>query len=127
MGALLCEPADPRCATGAIFFNNVGYLGMCGHGALGLAATLAHLGRIGPGEHLIETSVGEVKVTLEDSNTSTIENVESYRTGKDIAVDVPGIGVIHGDIAWGGNWFSWSAITARISIPPTLARSPLSR
>src|SRR5687768_10618440 len=68
VGALLCEPADPACATGVIFFNNVGYLNMCGHGAIGLAATLAHLGRIAAGQHRIETPVGAVTITLEDAN-----------------------------------------------------------
>src|SRR6266850_968305 len=64
VGALLVEPSDKSCATGVIFFNNVGYLGMCGHGAIGLVVTLAHLGRIGPGEHRIETAVGIVTAAL---------------------------------------------------------------
>lgn len=107
VGALLCAPVDPECAAGVIFFNNVGYLGMCGHGAIGLVVTLAHLGRIGPGRHRIETPVGEVVATLEAGGAGavTIENVASYRTAKDVALDVPGIGAITGDIAWGGNWF----------------------
>ena len=41
VGALLCEPSDPSCATGVIFFNNVGTLGMCGHGTIGVAVALA--------------------------------------------------------------------------------------
>ena len=105
VGALLCEPADPACAAAVIFFNNVGYLNMCGHGAIGLAATLAHLGRITPGQHRIETPVGVVTMTLEDPNTASIENVQSYRHAKDVPVDVPGHGVVRGDVAWGGNWF----------------------
>ena len=44
VGALLVEPVDRSCAAGVIFFNNVGYLGMCGHGTIGLVVTLAHLG-----------------------------------------------------------------------------------
>ncbi len=105
VGALLCEPVDSACAAGIVFFNNVGYLGMCGHGTLGLAATLAHMGRISPGEHRIETPVGIVKVQLEDANTASIENVPSYRQSKNVPVQVPGLGTIRGDIAWGGNWF----------------------
>src|SRR5262245_63920103 len=62
VGALLCEPSDPSCAAGVIFFNNVGYLNMCGHGTIGLAVTLAHLGRLSAGEHRIETPVGIVTV-----------------------------------------------------------------
>lgn len=106
VGALLCEPVDPRCAAGVVFFNNVGYLGMCGHGTIGLAVTLAHLGRIGVGEHRVETPVGVVTVTLHDPNTATIENVPSYRAREGVRFPKVGpLGSIVGDVAWGGNWF----------------------
>jgi 4-hydroxyproline epimerase len=105
VGALLCEPMDRSCAAGVIFFNNVGYLGMCGHGLIGVTVTLAHLGRIGPGEHRFETPVGVVKVFLEDRNTASFENVESYRTAGPVTVHVPDFGPVTGDVAWGGNWF----------------------
>jgi 4-hydroxyproline epimerase len=105
VGALLCKPADPTCAAGAIFFNNVGYLGMCGHGTIGLVVTLAHMGKIGPGRHRIETPVGIVAATLHPGGRVTVQNVSSYRTGKDVVVQVPGVGDVRGDIAWGGNWF----------------------
>jgi 4-hydroxyproline epimerase len=105
VGALLCDPVDPSCAAGVIYFNNVGYLGMCGHGTIGLAATLTHLGRIGVGTHRIETPVGVVTVTLHDPRTATIDNVPSYRAAKGVAVEVPGLGRYVGDVAWGGNWF----------------------
>ena len=105
VGALLCEPMDRSCAAGVMFFNNVGYLGMCGHGAIGVTVTLAHLGRINPGEHRFETPVGVVKVLLEDRNTVSFENVESYRSAGPLTVDVPGFGPVTGDVAWGGNWF----------------------
>src|ERR1051325_9715038 len=62
VGALLCEPIDPGSAAGVLFFNNVGYLGMCGHGTIGLVVTLAYLGRIKPGEHRIETRSEELRV-----------------------------------------------------------------
>jgi 4-hydroxyproline epimerase len=105
VGALLCEPEDPACTAGAIFFNNVGYLGMCGHGAIGLIASLAHMGRIGAGIHRIETPVGVVTATLHESGKVTVQNVPSYRARKNAAVTVPGYGEVRGDIAWGGNWF----------------------
>lgn len=105
VGGMICDPADQSCAAGIIFFNNVGYLNMCGHGTIGLAVTLAYLGRIAPGRHRIETPVGIVSVSLEDANTATIENVPSYRYRKSVTVDVAGIGPVVGDIAWGGNWF----------------------
>ncbi len=105
VGALLCEPVDTTCAAGVIFFNNVGYIGMCGHGTIGLAVTLAHLGRIGPGVHRIETPVGIVAVQLHDRHRATVSNVPSYRLASDVKVDVPGYGEVRGDVAWGGNWF----------------------
>jgi 4-hydroxyproline epimerase len=105
VGALLCEPVDPRNAAGVIFFNNVGYLGMCGHGTIGLAVTLAHMGRISAGEHWLETPVGTVKATLESSGAVSVENVPSYRSARNVVVPVEGYGEMVGDIAWGGNWF----------------------
>jgi 4-hydroxyproline epimerase len=105
VGALLVEPADRSCAAGVIFFNNVGYLGMCGHGTIGLAATLAHLGRIAAGEHRIETPVGVVPVRLLAEGGVTVRNVASYRHAKDVEVEVDGVGRVAGDVAWGGNWF----------------------
>jgi 4-hydroxyproline epimerase len=105
VGALLCEPSDPSCQAGVIFFNNVGYLGMCGHGAIGVTVTLAHLGRIGCGTCRLETPVGAVKARLNEDGSVTIRNVASYRSAARVAVEVPGIGVVLGDIAWGGNWF----------------------
>jgi 4-hydroxyproline epimerase len=105
VGALLCEPVDPTCAAGVIFFNNVGYLNMCGHGTIGLVVTLAHMGRIGPGTHRIETPVGVVSATLEDANHVTVRNVPSYRHAKGVSVHVAGHGPLTGDVVWGGNWF----------------------
>jgi 4-hydroxyproline epimerase len=105
VGALLCEPTNADCVAGVIFFNNTGYLGMCGHGAIGVAVTLAYLGRIEPGISKLETPVGIVAVNLIDTNTVTVENVPSYRYWKDVTVEVPGLGATTGDIAWGGNWF----------------------
>lgn len=106
VGAMLCEPVSPDAAAGVIFFNNVGYLHMCGHGTIGLAVTLAHLGKIKPGTHTIETPVGDVQVLLhDDGHTASIGNVASYRTRKHVPLEVPGHGLVHGDIVWGGNWF----------------------
>ncbi|HZD50741.1 MAG TPA: proline racemase family protein [Silvibacterium sp.] len=105
VGALLCEPFNKRSTAGVIFFNNVGYLGMCGHGMIGLIASLAHLGRIEPGIHLIETPVGVVSTILHPSGKVTVENVPSFRFASSVVVEIPGHGTVHGDIAWGGNWF----------------------
>jgi 4-hydroxyproline epimerase len=105
VGALLCEPSDPACAAGVIFFNNVGYLGMCGHGTIGLVATLAFMKRIAPGEHRIETPVGTVSAVLHPNGAVTVNNIESYRLTADVEVEVANHGKVHGDVAWGGNWF----------------------
>ncbi len=105
VGALLVQPQDTSCVTGVIFFNNVGYLGMCGHGTIGLVATLAHLGRIGPGEHRFETPVGIVTARLHPGGEISVRNVPSWRAHRAASVEVPGLGPVTGDIAWGGNWF----------------------
>lgn len=105
VGALLCEPVDHSCSAGVIFFNNVGYLGMCGHGTIGLVATLGYLGRVGPGEHRIETPVGVVSAILHEDGQVTVNNVPSYRSATNATVNVPGYGAVRGDVAWGGNWF----------------------
>jgi 4-hydroxyproline epimerase len=105
VGALLCQPVDPNCAAGVIFFNDVGLLGMCGHGTIGLVTTLAHLDRIAPGHHRIETPVGEVTAQLHEDGRVSVANVPSYRYRAAVPVDVPGYGRLVGDIAWAGNWF----------------------
>lgn len=105
VGALLCEPSDSSCEAGVIFFNNTGYLQMCGHGTIGLIVSLAHARGLKPGDYRIETPVGVVTARLHDANRASISNVPSYRLAKDVAVEVEGIGTVAGDIAWGGNWF----------------------
>jgi 4-hydroxyproline epimerase len=105
VGALLCTPVDDTCVTGVIFFNNVAYLGMCGHGTIGVVATLAYLNRIHPGTHRIETPVGIVTARLDENGEVEIENVPSYRHLAKVTVDVPDFGPVTGDVAWGGNWF----------------------
>jgi len=105
VGALLMEPEDPDCAAGVIFFNNVGCLGMCGHGAIGLVTTLAHTGKIKPGDHKIETPVGVITATLHPDGRVSIANVPAWRAHHAVTVPVPGLGSVTGDVAWGGNWF----------------------
>ena len=105
VGALLCEPAEAGCAAGVIFFNNVGPLGMCGHGLIGVVKTLAHLGRIAPGTHRIETVVGVVAATLAADGSVSVVNVPSHRVAHAVAIEMEGWGRYTGDVAWGGNWF----------------------
>jgi 4-hydroxyproline epimerase len=105
VGALLLPPQSADACAGVIYFNNVGYLGMCGHGTIGVIRTLAHLGRIGAGRHRLDTPVGTVGAELHEDGRVSIDNVESYRLAHDVCVAVPSYGSVHGDVAWGGNWF----------------------
>ncbi len=105
VGALLVEPERSGCAFGVIFFNNVGYLGMCGHGTMGLIASLRHAGELAPGAVKIDTPVGAVQGELHADGRISVVNVVSRRAAHRLAVEVPGIGRVLGDVAWGGNWF----------------------
>ncbi|MDA1017604.1 MAG: proline racemase family protein [Planctomycetota bacterium] len=112
VGALLQEPVDPASVVGIIFFNNVGYLGMCGHGFIGVVEALAYRGRIAAGEHRFETPVGVVSARLHEDRSVSITNVESFRFRKDVEVQVPDDGIVIGDVAYGGNWFFLTAVTS---------------
>lgn len=105
VGALLCGSPHPQCSAGVIFFNNAGYLGMCGHGMIGLGVTLAYLGRLSLGAHLIDTPTGIVRIEIRTVNEVTVENVASCRLHKNVGLWVDGVGKVSGSIAWGGNWF----------------------
>jgi len=105
VGGLLIQAQDPDCITDIIFFNNAGYLGMCGHGTIGLMATLKHLGIVEQGVHRIGTPVGVVTASFTGERRVAVENVPSYRLQRDVTIDVPEYGQVIGDIAWGGNWF----------------------
>jgi proline racemase len=113
VGALLCRPHREDCDFGLIYFNNVGYLGMCGHGTIGVVVSLAHAGRLKPGDIKIDTPVGVVRARLLADGAVSIANVPSFRKARAVSVDVPGLGRVTGDVAWGGNWFylvEWSSM-----------------
>ncbi len=105
VGAVLLPARTEGALASVIFFNNVGYLGMCGHGTIGLMATLEYLGRATPGRYALDTPVGTIQVELRGKGVVVIENVPAYRHRAGVALDVPGHGVVTGDVAWGGNWF----------------------
>lgn len=105
VGALACAPHDSSCTAGVIFFNNVGYLGMCGHGMIGFVASLAYQHKINIGQHRIDTPVGTVQVELHADHSVTVHNVAARRYRHAVTLEVDGIGTVTGDIAWGGNWF----------------------
>ena len=119
VGALLTPPVESSSAAGVIFFNNVGYLGMCGHGTIGVVRTLEYLGRLSAGTVKLDTPVGTVAAELDTDGTVTIRNVAARCHACDVAVDVPGLGRVVGDIAYGGNWFF---ITHLADQPLTMAR-----
>jgi proline racemase len=105
VGALVLQSVNPQGDYGVIFFNNVGYLGMCGHGTIGVMAALRFLGAIDSGAHNLQTSVGQVRVTVHDAHRVSIQNVISYRREANVALNIEGLGLVFGDVAWGGNWF----------------------
>lgn len=105
VGALLVPPDRAEAVSGVVFFNDVAWLGMCGHGTIGVVRTLAHLGRIGPGPVELDTPVGPVGAILHDDGTVTIRNVPAWLERGDVSVEVDGLGTVTGDVAWGGNWF----------------------
>jgi proline racemase len=116
VGALLLPPQSPGACAGTIFFNNVGYLGMCGHGTIGLVRTLQFLGRIEPGEHRIDTPVGTVGARLHEDGRVSVDNVESWRHAAQVKLEVPGYGAVSGDVAWGGNWFFIAKVVQEIAL-----------
>lgn len=125
VGALLCPPTDPDCDSGVIFFNNAGFLGMCGHGSIGVAVTLAHLGRVQGSRLKLETPVGVVSLDMLGPNEASLQNVPSYvhRSGVTIAID--GYPPLRGDIGWGGNWFflvDWTHTPIRPEFIPQLTQ-----
>jgi 4-hydroxyproline epimerase len=104
VGALLGEPSQPSADVSVIFFNDAGYLGMCGHGTIGLLETLHHLGRLPGGQVALETPVGTVQAHRDATGLVTIENVASYLHQRDVTVTTSA-GTFTGDVAYGGNWF----------------------
>jgi len=116
VGAVLVPPDRPEASTGIIFFNDVSWLGMCGHGTIGVVRTLQHLGRIAPGTVELDTPVGPVRASLAPNGEVTIRNVPARLARANVTVQVPGIGAVTGDVAWGGNWFFLTQVPT-----PTLA------
>jgi 4-hydroxyproline epimerase len=127
VGALLTPPIQPGSAAGVIFFNNVGYLGMCGHGTMGVVRTLAHLGRLAPGDVAIDTPAGTVSATLETDGAITVRNVPARVRARDVAVEVPGLGRVRGDVVYGGNWFYITTLPEAVELRNVEALTTTSR
>jgi len=105
VGGILVEPSDPSADFAVVFFNNVSYLGMCGHGTIGVVRSMAYLNKIEPGEYKFETPAGLVSARLNADLSVEVDNVEAHRYLHDIEVNVPEWGRVQGDVAYGGNWF----------------------
>jgi 4-hydroxyproline epimerase len=143
VGALLTPPVEPGSLAGVVFFDNAGYLGMCGHGTIGVVRTLDFLGRLpaaggapardrpatapgatgatraaGAAAVRLDTPVGTVTAEIgagegggDDAGADgedgavTVTNVPARCHALDVSVEVPGLGPVTGDIAYGGNWF----------------------
>lgn len=105
VAALLVEPEDPGSSAGVIFFDGEAALGMCGHGTIGLVETLRWMGEIDGQQVSVETPVGVVVADLNADGTISITNVVSRRIAKAVELEVPGIGPVVGDVAYGGNTF----------------------
>ena len=118
VGALLTPPVNEGSLAGIVFFNNGTYLGMCGHGLIGVVRTLEFLGRLKPGKVSFDTPVGTVSAELGDDGSVTIVSVPARLHARDVAVEVEGYGRVVGDVAWGGNWFF---ITHADQVPVDLA------
>jgi 4-hydroxyproline epimerase len=121
VGALLTPPVEPGSVAGVVFFNNAGTLGMCGHGLIGLVRTLEFLGRLGPGAVRVDTPVGTVGAELHPDGSVTVANVPATCHARDVRLEVPGLGTVVGDVAWGGNWFF---LTERSDLPLRLENAP---
>ena len=118
VGALLTPPVETGSAAGIVFFNNGTYLGMCGHGLIGVVRTLEYLGRLGTGKSYFDTPVGTVSAELSADGRVCIDATPATLHASDVAIDVPGYGRIVGDVAWGGNWFF---ITHASEVPVDMA------
>ena len=105
VGALITPPVNPESLAGIVFFNNGTYLGMCGHGLIGVVRTMKHLGRLSTGTAQFDTPAGTVSAELNDDDSVTIQNIPARCHALDVAVDVPELGRVVGDVAYGGNWF----------------------
>lgn len=112
-GCILAEPTVPEADTGVIFMDPAGCLNMCGHGSIGVASVLVETGRVKVTEPYttvcLETPAGlvHVKVKVENGRAveATMEGVPSFIYKEDVELDVPGVGIVKGDVAFGGSFF----------------------
>jgi proline racemase len=112
-GVIIYPSVRADCDFGALFIEVSGCLPMCGAGTIGLSTVVIEEGLVTPkqpGKLAIETPAGRVDVeyTLGGAyvESITLFNVASYLHSADVVVDVPGVGQLTVDIAYGGNFYA---------------------
>ncbi len=113
-GAILMPPADPRADLGVLFIEVTGFLPMCGHGTIGVCTVAVETGLVKADEPLttllLDTPAGLVRASVEVENgrakSVTLTNVPSFLASRDLRVDVDGMGALHFDLAYGGNFYA---------------------
>jgi proline racemase len=113
-GAILQPPTRPDADWGVLYIEVTGCLPMCGHGTMGVATVLVETGMVEVIEPVttirLDTPAGLVtaEVTVEDGEARavTLRNVDSFVLGLDRAVEVPGMGAVAYDMAFGGNFYA---------------------
>ena len=113
-GAILQPPTRADADYGVLFIEVSGLLPMCGHGTIGVATVLVETGMVPVQEPVttirLDTPAGlvvaEVHVENGAAKSVTITNVPSFSLALDQAVEVPGYGEVHYDMAFGGNFYA---------------------
>lgn len=110
-GAIMLDPCEEDCDLGVIFMDSGGYLNMCGHGAIGTVTTAINLGMIEPKPIVrLDTPAGviECRVKIVDGIAKQVSftNVPAFVFQTEIPVEVPELGTIYVDVAFGGSFFA---------------------
>ena len=111
-GAILTEPVTPDGDLGVLFMHNEGYSTMCGHGVIALVTVLLETGMLSPrGVVKLDTPAGRVTARADFDGkrvrSVAFENVPSFVYKLDQSGDVPGIGEIRYDVAFGGAFYAY--------------------
>ncbi|MFI5619371.1 proline racemase family protein [Streptomyces sp. NPDC051567] len=114
-GAILQPPTRPDADFGVLYIEVSGLLPMCGHGTIGVATVLVETGMVPVTEPVttvrLDTPAGPVSVDVrvEDGAATavTLTNVPSYCAGLGLKTEVPGLGTVAYDLAYGGNFYAF--------------------
>jgi proline racemase len=113
-GAILQPPSRPDADWGVVFIEVSGCLPMCGHGTIGVASVLVETGMVVVSEPetvvRLDTPAGlvEARVAVQDgrARSVTLRNVPAFLHERDREVEVPGLGTVAYDLAFGGNFYA---------------------